>query len=92
MRNEDFQFLTASQKLILNHQNQLLHSAQIETQKARVKANSAKQKAQQWIGIGSAVLAASLVGAIGFSTLAYQRFKLAQVVSKLNKMAAMLCC
>jgi WD40 repeat protein len=78
LRNEDFQFLTASQKLILSHQNQLLHSAQIETQKAQVEAGSAKQKAKQWIGIGSAVLAASLVGAIGFSTLAYQRFKLAQ--------------
>ena len=78
LRNEDFQFLTASQKLILSHQNQLLHSAKIETQKAQVEAGSAKQKAQQWIGIGSAVLAASLVGAIGFSTLAYQRFKLAQ--------------
>jgi len=78
LRNEDFQFLTASQKLILSNQNQLLHSAQIETQKAQVEAGSAKQKAKQWIGIGSAVLAASLVGAIGFSTLAYQRFKLAQ--------------
>jgi len=78
LRNEDFQFLTASQKLILSHQNQLLHSAQIETQKAQVEAGYAKQKAQQWIGIGSAVLAASLVGAICFSTLAYQRFKLAQ--------------
>jgi WD40 repeat protein len=78
LRNEDFQFLTASQKLILSNQNQWLHSAQIETQKAQVEAGSAKQKAQQWIGIGSAVLAASLVGAIGFSTLAYQRFKLAQ--------------
>jgi len=78
LRNEDFQFLTASQKLILSHQNQLLHSAQIETQKAQVEAGSAKQKAKQWIGIGSAVLAASLVGAICFSTLAYQRFKLAQ--------------
>ena len=78
LRNEDFQFLTASQKLILSHQNQWLHSAQIETQKAQVEAGSAKQKAKQWIGIGSAVLAASLVGAIGFSTLAYQRFKLAQ--------------
>jgi len=78
LRNEDFQFLTASQKLILSHQNQWLHSAQIETQKAQVEAGYAKQKAQQWIGIGSAVLAASLVGAIGFSTLAYQRFKLAQ--------------
>jgi WD40 repeat protein len=78
LRNEDFQFLTASQKLILSNQNQWLHSAQIETQKAQVEAGYAKQKAQQWIGIGSAVLAASLVGAIGFSTLAYQRFKLAQ--------------
>ncbi|NQE35951.1 AAA-like domain-containing protein [Microcoleus asticus] len=85
LRNEDFQFLTASQKVILSDQNQLLHSATLETQKAvcdaekaLMEADSAKQKAKHWIGIGSAVLAASLVGAIGFSTLAYQRFKLAQ--------------
>ncbi|MCC3531316.1 MAG: AAA-like domain-containing protein [Microcoleus sp. PH2017_22_RUC_O_B] len=85
LRNEDFQFLTASQKLILTDQNQLLHSATLETQKAArdaatalSEAGAAKQKAQQWIGIGSAVLAGSLIGAIGFSTLAYQRFKLAQ--------------
>jgi WD40 repeat protein len=85
LRNEDFQFLTASQKVILSDQNQLLHLATLETkkavcdaEKALMEANSAKQKAKQWIGIGSAVLAASLVGAIGFSTLAYQRFRLAQ--------------
>ena len=85
LRNEDFQFLTASQKVILSHQNQLLHLATLETkkavcdaEKALMEAESAKQKAKQWIGIGSAVLAASLVGAIGFSTLAYQRFRLAQ--------------
>ncbi|MEG4633127.1 AAA-like domain-containing protein [Microcoleus sp. AR_TQ3_B6] len=85
LRNEDFQFLTASQKVILSNQNQLLHLATLETkkavcdaEKALLEANSAKQKAKQWIGIGSAVLAASLVGAIGFSTLAYQRFRLAQ--------------
>jgi len=78
LRNEDFHFLTASQKLILSSQNQLLHSAQIETRTAQVEADSAKQKAKQWIGIGSTVLAGSLLGAIGFSTLAYQRFKLAQ--------------
>ncbi|MEG3841803.1 AAA-like domain-containing protein, partial [Microcoleus sp. herbarium14] len=85
LRNEDFHFLTASQKLILIDQNQLLHSATLETKKAArdaekalSEADSAKQKAKQWIGIGSAVLAASLIGAIGFSTLAYQRFKLAQ--------------
>ncbi|MEP6518586.1 AAA-like domain-containing protein [Microcoleus vaginatus] len=85
LRNEDFQFLTASQKVILSDQNQLLHSATLETKKAVCdaekawsEADSAKQKAKQWIGIGSAVLAASLVTAIGFSTLAYQRFKLAQ--------------
>jgi WD40 repeat protein len=85
LRNEDFHFLTASQKVILSEQNQLLHLATLETkkavcdaEKALMEANSAKQKAKQWIGIGSAVLAASLVGAIGFSTLAYQRFRLAQ--------------
>ncbi|MEG4057753.1 MULTISPECIES: AAA-like domain-containing protein [unclassified Microcoleus] len=85
LRNEDFQFLTASQKVILSEQNKLLHSATLETKKAVCdaekawsEADSAKQKAKQWIGIGSAVLAASLVAAIGFSTLAYQRFKLAQ--------------
>ncbi|MEG4488154.1 AAA-like domain-containing protein [Microcoleus sp. D2_18a_B4] len=85
LRNEDFQFLTASQKVILSDQNQLLHLATLETkkavcdaEKALIEADSAKQKAKQWIGIGSAVLAASLLAAIGFSTLAYQRFKLAQ--------------
>ncbi|WP_445242438.1 WD40 repeat domain-containing protein [Microcoleus vaginatus] len=85
LRNEDFQFLTASQKVILSDQNQLLHSATLETkkavydaEKALIEADSAQQKAKQWIGIGSAVLAASLLTAIGFSTLAYQRFKLAQ--------------
>ncbi len=85
LRNEDFQFLTASQKLILSDQNQLLLSATLETKKAvgdaakaLTEADAAKQKAKQWIGIGSAVLVGSLIGAIGFSTLAYQRFKLAQ--------------
>ncbi len=85
LRNEDFHFLTASQKLILSDQNQLLNSATLETKKAArdaekalAEADSAKQKAKQWIGIGSAVLVGSLIGAIGFSTLAYQRFKLAQ--------------
>ncbi|MEG5036578.1 AAA-like domain-containing protein [Microcoleus sp. AT3-D2] len=85
LRNEDFQFLTASQKVILSDQNQLLHLATLETkkavcdaEKALSEADSAKQKAKQWIGIGSAVLVASLLTAIGFSTLAYQRFKLAQ--------------
>ncbi|MEG4270930.1 MULTISPECIES: AAA-like domain-containing protein [unclassified Microcoleus] len=85
LRNEDFQFLTASQKVILSDQNQLLHLATLETkkavgdaEKAWIEADSAKHKAKQWIGIGSAVLAASLLAAIGFSTLAYQRFKLAQ--------------
>ena len=85
LRNEDFHFLTASQKLILSDQNQLLRSATLETKKAArdaekalAEADSAKQKAKQWIGIGSAVLVGSLIGAIGFSTLAYQRFKLAQ--------------
>ncbi|MEG3861453.1 WD40 repeat domain-containing protein, partial [Microcoleus sp. herbarium12] len=85
LRNEDFQFLTASQKQILSDQNQLLHSATLETKKAArdaeialSEAGAAKRKAKQWIGIGSAVLAGSLIGAIGFSTLAYQRFKLAQ--------------
>ncbi len=85
LRNEDFQFLTASQRMIFSDQNQLLQAATLETQKAArdaetalMEADAAKHKAQQWIGIGSAVLAASLVGAIGFSTLAYQRFKLAQ--------------
>jgi WD40 repeat protein len=85
LRNEDFQFLTASQKLMLTSQNQLLESTKLEiqqavndAQKAQLETKSAKQKAKQWIGIGSAALAVSLAGAIGFSTLAYQRFKLAQ--------------
>lgn len=88
LRNQDFQFLTASQKLILSNQNQLLCSATIETKKAQLEAGSAKQKAKQWIGIGSAILAASLVGAIGFSTLAYQRFKLAQASIEIEQTAS----
>ncbi|MGL5058574.1 MAG: AAA-like domain-containing protein [Microcoleus sp.] len=92
LRNEDFHFLTASQKMILheqknvlNDQNLLLAATKQETQKALADAAKAenetalaKQKAKHWIGIGSAVLVASLIGAIGFSTLAYQRFQLAQ--------------
>ena len=85
LRNEDFHFLTSSQNIILSSQNELLYSAKIETKKAltnaktaQAEAGSAKQKAKQWIGIGSVALAVSLVAAIGFSTLAYQRFKLAQ--------------
>lgn len=95
LRNEDFQFLTASQKVILSEQNQLLHLATLETkkavcdaEKALIEADSAKQKAKQWIGIGSAVLAASLVGAIGFSALAYQRFKLAQASIEIEQNAS----
>lgn len=88
LRNEDFQFLTASQKLILSNQNQLLHLAQVETKTAHIKADSAKQKAKQWIGIGSAVLVGSLIGAIGFSTLAYQRFKLAQASIEIEQTAS----
>lgn len=85
LRNEDFQFLTASQKLILNDQNKLLELTKKETKKAladaakaQAETKFAKQKAQHWINIGSAVLAASLAGAIGFSSLAHQRFQLAQ--------------
>ncbi|MEG4227242.1 AAA-like domain-containing protein [Microcoleus sp. N9_B2] len=95
LRNEDFQFLTASQKVILSDQNQLLRSATLETKKAVrdaeqawSEADSAKQKAKQWIGVGSAVLAASLVAAIGFSTLAYQRFKLAQASIEIEQNAS----
>ena len=85
LRNEDFQFLTASQKNIFIEQSQLLESTQLETQKAldnakiaQQETKSAKKKAQHWISIGSGILAASLAGAIGFATLAYQRFQLAQ--------------
>ncbi|MEZ2238266.1 AAA-like domain-containing protein [Microcoleus sp.] len=85
LRNEDFQFLTASQKLMFTAQNQLLESTKLEitqavndAQKAQLETQASKQKAKQWIGLGSAALALSLAGAIGFSTLAYQRFKLAQ--------------
>ncbi|WP_236507129.1 WD40 repeat domain-containing protein, partial [Tychonema sp. BBK16] len=88
LRNEDFHFLTSSQKLILSDQNQLLHLAQVETKIAHVEADSAKQKAKHWIGIGSAILAASLIGAIGFSTLAYQRFKLAQASIEVEQTAS----
>ena len=86
LRNHDFQFLTASQQVVLDDQKQTLESAKIETEKAgidavkaREEATSSKQKAKQWIGIGSGVLAVSLVGAISFSALAYQRFQLAQI-------------
>lgn len=86
LRNHDFQFLTASQQVVLDERKQTLESAKIETEKARINAVKAKteaatskQKAKQWIGIGSGILAASLVGAISFSTLAYQRFQLAQI-------------
>ncbi len=88
LRNQDFQFLTASQELILSNQNQLLYLATIETKKAQLEAGLAKQKAKQWIGIGSAALAASFVGVIGFSTLAYQRFKLAQSSIEIEQTAS----
>lgn len=85
LRNHDFQFLTASQQVVLDDKKQALELAKLETEKAgndainaKKEAALSKQKAKRWIGIGSGVLAASLVGAISFSTLAYQRFQLAQ--------------
>lgn len=85
LRNEDFQFLTASQQGVFAAQKQALQSAMLETEKAGIDAKNAqneaiyaKQKAKQWMSIGSAVLVTSLLAAISFSTIAYQRFKLAQ--------------
>lgn len=85
LRNEDFQFLTASQQGVLMSQKQALVFAKSETETAwnnaktaKTEAALAKQKAQRWMSIGSTVFAVSLVAAISFSTVSYQRFQLAQ--------------
>ncbi|MGB3508982.1 MAG: AAA-like domain-containing protein [Microcoleaceae cyanobacterium] len=78
LRNQDFQFLTASQKLVLDAQTESLESTKIETKKAQAEVIKAQQKAKRWIQIGSAILGTSLILSIGFSLLAYQRFKFAQ--------------
>ncbi|MDJ0553472.1 MAG: AAA-like domain-containing protein [Microcoleaceae cyanobacterium MO_207.B10] len=78
LRNQDFQFLTASQKLVLDTQTESLELTKIETKKAQAEVTKAQKKAKRWISIGSAILGTSLILSIGFSLLAYQRFKLAQ--------------
>ncbi|WP_240038851.1 MULTISPECIES: AAA-like domain-containing protein [Okeania] len=78
LRNQDFQFLTTSQRLVLDAQIEALESTKIETKKAQAEVAKAQQKAKRWISIGSAILGTSLVLSIGFSLLAYQRFRLAQ--------------
>ncbi|MCL2926991.1 MAG: AAA-like domain-containing protein [Trichodesmium sp. MAG_R01] len=78
LRNQDFQFLTSSQKLVLDAQTQALELTQIETRKAQAEVVKAQQKAQLWIQIGSTIFSISLILSIGFSLLAYQKFKLAK--------------
>ena len=78
LRNQDFQFLTTSQKLVLDTQTEALELTKIETKKAQVEVFKAQKKAQRWIQIGSTIFSISLILSIGFSLLAHQRFKLAQ--------------
>ncbi len=78
LRNQDFQFLTTSQKLVLDAQTETLELTKIETQKAQAEVVKAEQKAKRWIKIGSTIFGISLIFSIGFSLLAHQRFKLAQ--------------
>ena len=85
LRNQDFQFLTTSQKLALDTQTDILAATRLETNQAKNDAKNAqqeatlaKQKAKLWMRIGSAILSTSLILSMGFSLLAYQRFKLAQ--------------
>ncbi|OZH55245.1 WD40 repeat-containing protein [Hydrocoleum sp. CS-953] len=78
LRNQDFQFLTTSQKLVLDAQTETLESTKIETQKAQAEVVKAQKKAKRWIQIGSTILGISLIFSISFSLLAHQRFKLAK--------------
>ena len=78
LRNQDFQFLTTSQKLVLDAQTESLELTKIETKKAQAEVIKAQKKAKRWIQIGSTIFSISLILSIGFSILAYQRFKLAQ--------------
>ncbi len=71
LRNLDFQFLTASQKLAFD-------ATKLETETARQETLQEKRKAQRWISIGTAILASSLTLATAFSVIAYQSFKIAQ--------------
>lgn len=73
-------------------QTQLLEQTKLETKtaqaqvvssrnavdQAQLKAKVAQRKARNWITIGSGVLTASLIGAVGFSSLSYQQFEIAQ--------------
>lgn len=78
LRNLDFQFLTASQKLAFDAQKTALEATKLETETARQETVKEKRKAQRWIGIGTAIFASSLALAAGFSFVAYQSFKIAQ--------------
>ncbi|MGK7920330.1 MAG: AAA-like domain-containing protein [Trichodesmium sp.] len=78
LRNQDFQFLTTSQKLVLDAQTEALELTKIETKKAQIEVVKAQQKAKLWIKTGSAILGISLLLSTGFSILAYQKFQLAQ--------------
>lgn len=78
LRNLDFQFLTASQKLALDAQKSGLEATKLETESARKETLQEKRKAKRWMGIGTAIFATSLTLAAAFSTLAYQSFKLAR--------------
>ncbi|NEP41628.1 MAG: WD40 repeat domain-containing protein, partial [Okeania sp. SIO2H7] len=71
LRNLDFQFLTASQKLAFD-------GTKLETETARQETLQEKRKAKRWISIGTAILASSLTLATAFSLVAYQSFKIAQ--------------
>jgi len=78
LRNLDFQYLTASQKLVFEAQNTALEATKLETETARQETVREKRKAQRWIGIGTGILASSLALATGFSFVAYQSIKTAQ--------------
>lgn len=92
LRNLDFQFLTASQQLAFDTQNQALETTKLETEEAikeaiaaQEEAATAKRKAQRWITIGSGILASSLMLSIGFSLLAYHNFRLARASREIEQ-------
>ena len=78
LRNLDFQFLTASQKLAFDAQKSALEATKLETESAKKETLQEKRKAQRWINIGTGIFAISLALATGFSFLAYQSLKVAQ--------------
>ncbi|MEB3339750.1 AAA-like domain-containing protein [Okeania sp.] len=87
LRNQDFQFLTTSQKLALDTQIETLESTKNETKKAQLEVIKAQKKAKRLIQIGSTIFGISLIISIGFSWLAYQRFKLAQSSREIEQTA-----